>query len=90
MILRPSGEKQPRTLDHVALELSAAHTPRQRVGDSPPSHALAVEPEIRGKNVEATTDSSRIPGPAEQPSPVAQKRRGVELALTDERLRIDR
>jgi len=32
------------------------------VGDPPPSHALPVEPEIRGKNVEAATDSSRISG----------------------------
>ena len=59
--------------------------------DAPPAHALPVEVELGRELVEAAADAR--PGVrigSQLPAAVAQERGRVELALADDRLRVDR
>lgn len=61
------------------------------MGDAPAAHSLAVEVDLRGQQVEAAPDAAFGVGiGAELPASVAQERSGVELALADDRFRVDR
>jgi hypothetical protein len=61
------------------------------VGKCPATHALAIEAELGGELVQTTADAfRRIRVEGRFVPPVAQKRGGVELALGEDRFRVDR
>src|SRR5918999_3899958 len=61
--------------------LVLGESPRDRVRDPPATHALAVEPELGGEEVEPPLDAAEA---------VAEQRDRTDLALGDDRLRVDR
>jgi hypothetical protein len=63
----------------------AAETPRNRLSDRPTTRAFAVKFELRGEKVETVEDLPLAVTELERPNDGCQP----ELALSDERLRID-
>lgn len=58
--------------------------------DPPPPHPFPIEPELGDEKVESAPDSLLRALALQLPAAVAEERSGIEFALPDEGLRVDR